>query len=99
MKALPNSRQSATKGNAPTTKNGRGAEITKNSDTMNFDTINGWAQQSPALAMLTAGLASAGYSLHELADGSYLACRWGYSRALCDLYAVRRFLAQVGGKQ
>jgi hypothetical protein len=84
-------------GNAPITGNDRGAEQINQADGMNFDTITALAQPSPAFASLSAGLSSAGYTLHELADGTYLACRWGYSRACTDLYAVRAFLRQVGG--
>jgi hypothetical protein len=50
-----------------------------------------------ALVMLTAKMATAGYSLHTLGDGSFLACRWGQSRPLPDLYAAHRFLRQVTG--
>lgn len=84
-------------GNAPATASNRGAELTKLDEQMNFDTFHGFPQPAPALAMLTAGLQAAGYSLYELADGTYMACRWGYSRALVDLYAVRGFLRQIAG--
>jgi hypothetical protein len=53
--------------------------------------------QRKTLVMLTAKMATAGYSLHTLGDGSFLACRWGQSRPLPDLYAAHRFLRQVTG--
>ena len=46
---------------------------------------------------LAARFASLGYSLHELCDGSFLACRWGFSRPLQSMYEARRFCRQIGG--
>jgi hypothetical protein len=45
---------------------------------------------------LQALLAMRGHELHILADGSYLATRWGLSKALRDLAAVEQFARQVG---
>lgn len=46
---------------------------------------------------LRAKLALAGgFELHQLADGSYLVARWGLTRELADLDAVRQFLARMG---
>ena len=45
---------------------------------------------------LAALLALKGYSLHELADGSYLAAKWNHTRPLRDLHAVQSFARQVG---
>ena len=47
-------------------------------------------------ATLAAMLAIKGYSLHELADGSFLASRWNHTRPLRDLHAVQGFARQVG---
>ena len=47
-------------------------------------------------ATLAALLAIKGYSLHELADGSFWASRWNCVRCLPDLHAVQRFARQVG---
>ena len=47
-------------------------------------------------ATLAAKLAIAGYSLHEMADGSFLASRWNHTRPLRDLHAVLGFARQVG---
>lgn len=46
---------------------------------------------------LAARFASLGYSLHELCDGSFLACRWGFSRPLQSMYEARLFCRQIGG--
>ena len=47
-------------------------------------------------ATLAAKLAIKGFSLFELADGSYLASRWNHTRPLRDLHAVQGFARQVG---
>lgn len=48
-------------------------------------------------ATLRAQLALAGgFELHELADGTFLARRWGLTRHLRDLAAVEAFARQVG---
>ena len=47
-------------------------------------------------ATLAALLAIKGYSLHELADGTYLASKWNHTRPLRDLHAVQCFVRQVG---
>lgn len=49
-------------------------------------------------ATLTARAALAGFALQRLADGSYLASRWNLTRPLPDLWAVSRFLDQVGAR-
>lgn len=49
-------------------------------------------------ASLQANLALAGgFSLIEMADGSYLITRWGLTKTLPDLRAVAAFARQVGG--
>ena len=45
---------------------------------------------------LQARAALAGYELVQLADGSYIASRWGMFRSLEHAAAVERFLRQVG---
>ena len=54
------------------------------------------SQADKTRATLAALLAFKGYSLHELADGSYLASRWNHTRPLRDLHAVQCFARQVG---
>ena len=39
-----------------------------------------------------------GFTLVELADGSYLVTRWNCCRPLADLRAVAAFVRQVGGQ-
>jgi hypothetical protein len=49
-------------------------------------------------ATLQALLALAGgFTLSELADGSYLVTRWDFCRPMADLRAVAAFVRQVGG--
>ena len=50
-----------------------------------------------ARATIAARFALRGYSLHQLADDSYLVTRWNLSRPCADLHAARRFLALVEG--
>jgi len=44
----------------------------------------------------TAKAACRGYEVHELADGTYLVCRWNLSRACPDLRALQAFLRVLG---
>lgn len=44
-----------------------------------------------------ARLALRGHQLHQLADGTFLACRWGSSRVLPTLEAVGAFVRLVEG--
>ena len=39
-----------------------------------------------------------GYSLHDLSDGSFLACRGGNSCPLQSRYEAQRFYRQIGGQ-
>lgn len=48
-------------------------------------------------ASVAARLALLGFSLHRLADGSFLVAKWSYARPLPDLRSVSQFLHQVGG--
>jgi hypothetical protein len=59
-----------------------------------FDTEPGEIQ---ALTRLRAQCQSRGYSLHELADSTYLVSRWALTRHLQDLHQVARFVRQIGG--
>lgn len=47
-------------------------------------------------ATLQARAALAGFELVRMADGSFVVARWTMTRALVDLFAVERFLEQVG---
>lgn len=55
-------------------------------------------QSAPAKSDATfiARAALAGFELVKLADGSWLASRWGMFRDLADDQAVERFLSAVG---
>lgn len=48
------------------------------------------------VATLVARAAIAGYQLVQLADGSFVASRWGMFRSLDHAAAVEAFLARVG---
>jgi hypothetical protein len=50
-----------------------------------------------ALATMTAQAAACGCTLHELATGGYLLCRWGMSKELPCLRAVGEMLRRIGG--
>lgn len=49
-----------------------------------------------AVATLQARAALAGYELVRLADGSFIASRWGMFRSLDHITAVKAFLTRVG---
>lgn len=51
---------------------------------------------SKCVATLVARAALAGYELVELADGSFIASRWGMFRSLDHMAAVEQFLRRVG---
>ena len=53
---------------------------------------------SKALSTMTARAAICGCTLHELADGGYLVCKWNYSKAVPCLRAVGDLLRQIGGR-
>lgn len=52
--------------------------------------------QRKRLATLQARLAMRGHELHALADGGFMACRWGLTRHLSTLEEVALFCVQVG---
>lgn len=49
-----------------------------------------------AVATMSAHAARAGCTLHELAGGGFLLCRWHLARELPDLRAVASLLRQMG---
>jgi hypothetical protein len=55
-------------------------------------------QQQKLRATLLAALALAGWSVHDLDGGGYLACRWGRERHCGDLHALAQFARQVGAR-
>lgn len=54
------------------------------------------ADEGKAASTLRAELALQGHQLHRLAGGGWLVSRWGLSRELPSLHAVRTFARQVG---
>lgn len=55
-------------------------------------------EHGKALATLKAQAALCGCRLVELADGSFLICKWDYSRAVPGLREVGDLLRQIGGR-
>jgi hypothetical protein len=53
-------------------------------------------QRSKAEATLIATLALAGHAVHELRNGDYLVCKYGYSYYAQDLDALRTFAVRLG---
>jgi len=53
------------------------------------------AERKP-FAQLAAHAALAGYTLHEIASGEFLLCRWGMAKELPDLHAVAALLGRMG---
>jgi hypothetical protein len=53
---------------------------------------------SKAFATMAARLALAGYSLHQLADGSYRVARQNFSARLRDFEALGQLVDQIGGR-
>ena len=51
-----------------------------------------------AFARVAAEAALCGCTLHELAGGGFLLCRWGLSRELPCLRAVGDMLRRIGGR-
>lgn len=51
--------------------------------------------EGKTLATLKAKFALAGHSVHTLADGGFLVCRWGV-RHVPDLHALAAFARQIG---
>ncbi len=49
-----------------------------------------------AVATMSAHAARAGCTLHELAGGGFLLCKWSLSRELPDLRAVAALLRRMG---
>lgn len=52
--------------------------------------------ESKLAATLTAKAALAGWQLVQLADGTFVACRWDLTRHLPDLWSARKFFERAG---
>ena len=73
-----------------------GAEGFKDQEKTDSGDCAGSPADRKAIATLTARAALAGHRLVRLADGTWLASRWGHSRSLASVAEVERFLARVG---
>ena len=65
---------------------------------LNAPIVGDSSDDGKVAATLTAQFALLGYSLHALSDGSFLACRWGYSRPLQSMYEAKLLYRQIGGR-
>ena len=65
---------------------------------LNTPIVGDSSDDGKVAATLTAQFALLGYSLHALSDGSFVACRWGYSRPLQSKYEAHLFYRQIGGR-
>lgn len=85
---------------SPTTVNGAGSELASHGLNVCVNCQSTCEAAQPDRKdrqRWKAEFALAGYELHELADGSFLVCRWGLSsKPLHDLEAVREFAKRVG---
>ena len=89
----PNLRLIAQKGSAPVAGTTQSREQNAHPDFADEGAVG------KARATIAARFAMRGYSLHQLADDTYLVMRWNLSRPCVDLQAARRFLAQVEGRR
>ena len=88
--AAPTAGLKPTSDNAPWQARVEGKEKTDNGDCAQTD-----AGRKP-FAKLAAHAALAGCTLHELASGGFLLCRWGLAKELPDLRAVAALLSRMG---
>lgn len=54
---------------------------------------------SKAVATQVAHLAIAGHAVHQLADGGYMVCKYGYTHHAPDFEALQAFSRKLGVKQ
>ena len=88
--AAPTAGLKPTSDNAPWQARVEGNEKTDNGDFASDD-ANGKAR-----ATMTARVALADCTLHELSGGGFLLCRWGMAKELPDLRAVAALLGRMG---
>lgn len=61
------------------------------------DSASGDALQE-AITRMKVRASQCGCSLHEMADGGYLLCRWGHCKEVPCLRAVGALLRRIGGQ-
>jgi hypothetical protein len=55
--------------------------------------------KSKAIATQIAELAIAGHAVHQIADGGFLVCKYGYTYHALDFEALQNFARKLGVKQ
>lgn len=66
------------------------------SQNKHLENLDSATSRSEAITTAQAQAARLGCQLFELAGGSFLLTRWGMSKALPDLHAVRALLQRMG---
>ena len=69
---------------------------TNTTNDLNFAT---GTRHSKAIAMQVAHLVMAGHTVHQLKDGGYLVCKYGYTHHAPDFEALQSFARRLGVKQ
>jgi hypothetical protein len=83
-----------TNSNGLTATNSQPAE-TNSLPTNNLDSATGTCR-SKAESSLCAQLALAGHAVHQLKDGGYLVCKYGYTYFAPDIDALKAFAVRLG---
>ena len=60
---------------------------------------SGQAPDGKAIATQIACLALAGHAVHQIADGGYLVCKYGYTHHAKDFAALQAFARKLGVTQ
>jgi hypothetical protein len=83
---------------APTNQKAFGACNTEglSTDTTNDLNFATGTRHSKAIATQIAELAIAGHAVHQLTDGAYLVCKYGYTFHACDFEALQAFSRRLG---
>jgi hypothetical protein len=84
-----------TNGKAPGAINTEGLTTDTTND-LNFATGD---RPRKAIATQVAELAIAGHAVHQLSDGGYLVCKYGYTHYAPDFAALQAFARRLGVKQ
>jgi hypothetical protein len=64
-------------------------------NTNDLDSATG-TRQSKAIATQIAELAIRGHAVHELTDGGFLVCKYGYTHHAPDFEALKAFAVRLG---
>ena len=85
----------------PTTEKAPGAINTEGltTDTTNDLNFATGTRHSKAIATQVAELALRGHEVHQLTDGGYLVCKYGYTHHAPDFEALQAFTQRLGVTQ